>query len=319
MKSLPTIVTSSVVRSSHQGESHGGVYLVNLQAGTFQQVIDWNEGSINWEGRGADRGLRGIAFYNDEVYLAASDEIFIYDKQFRLQRSLRNRYLKHCHEITIYGDTLCITSTGFDSVLTYDLRSGSFDRGYCLRFRDIGKLRKKLGSNPLPSMQIFNPNSNKGPALGDTTHINNIFCNESELLVSGTKLGHMLKIRDSKLTSYARIPLGTHNARPFKGGVLLNNTAMDGVCYLDHTGKVLKTFEIKYYGEEELVNSSLPRDNARQGFGRGLCVNEDLIIGGSSPATVSVYRFDTDTKPYKTVNLTLDVRNAIHGLEVWPL
>ena len=71
---LPTLIASSVIRSAHQGESHGGVYLVDMEAGTFDQVIDWNDTSISWEGRGADRGLRGIAFYKGLIYLAASDE-----------------------------------------------------------------------------------------------------------------------------------------------------------------------------------------------------------------------------------------------------
>jgi len=32
---------------------------------------------IDWVGRGADRGLRGIVFYDGNIYIAASDEIFI--------------------------------------------------------------------------------------------------------------------------------------------------------------------------------------------------------------------------------------------------
>ncbi len=73
------MIATSVVRATNQGESHGGVYLVDLLGGGFEQVIDWNEASISWEGRGADRGLRGIAFHEDRVLLAASDEIFVYD------------------------------------------------------------------------------------------------------------------------------------------------------------------------------------------------------------------------------------------------
>ena len=74
------------MRATDQGESHGGVYLVDLLSGASEQVIDWNDASISWEGRGADRGLRGIAFSGDEVYLAASDEIFVYDRAFRQLR-----------------------------------------------------------------------------------------------------------------------------------------------------------------------------------------------------------------------------------------
>jgi hypothetical protein len=65
-----------------------------------------------------------------------------------------------------------------------------------------------------------------------------------------------------------------------------------------------------------LLNSHLPRDNTPQAFGRGLAIlGEGLIAGGSSPATVSVY--DT-SEVVRTINLTMDVRNTIHSLEVWP-
>lgn len=318
LERLPTVIASSVVRSAHQGESHGGVYLVDLESGTTEQVIDWNDCSINWEGRGADRGLRGIAFHEDEVYLAASDEVFVYTKDFRLKRSIRNRYLKHCHEIYIAGGRLYLTSTGFDSVLEYDIASRSFARGLCVRFAASGRLRKKLRLRPLPRLRAFDPNSDEGPAPGDTCHINSVFVEEGTVFVAGTRLEHLLAINGSKLSSYARIPHTSHNARPFREGVLLNSTHKDSVCYLDHRGNVLKAFPIKHYDEQELMNSHLPRDNARQAFGRGLCMLDDgLLAGGSSPATISVYRFDA-SEPLKTINLTMDLRNAVHGLEVWP-
>src|SRR5689334_12383292 len=113
---LPRVIASSVVRATDQGESHGGVYLVDLATGESEQVIDWNDSSISWDGRGADRGLRGIAFHDDLVYLAASDEIFVYNREFAPVGSHRNRYLKHCHEIAVAGDRLYATSTGYDSV-----------------------------------------------------------------------------------------------------------------------------------------------------------------------------------------------------------
>ena len=97
--SLPTLITSSVVRGTQQGESHGGIYLVNFADQTVDQVVDWDTSDIDFTGRGWDRGLRGIAFFADEIYIAASDELFVYDLNFKIQRSFRSTYLKHCHEI----------------------------------------------------------------------------------------------------------------------------------------------------------------------------------------------------------------------------
>ena len=89
------LITTSVVRGSEQGESHGGVYLVDLEQQDVRQVIDWNTVDIDWQGRGWDRGLRGVAIHGNIVYIAASDELFAYTPDFKLIGSWRNPYLKH--------------------------------------------------------------------------------------------------------------------------------------------------------------------------------------------------------------------------------
>ena len=99
------LVTTSVVRGSQQGQSHGGVYLIDLERRSVRQTIDWNKGDIDWQGRGWDRGLRGIAFDGGLVYIAASDELFAFTPDFRPAGSWRNSYLKHCHEIAVYERT----------------------------------------------------------------------------------------------------------------------------------------------------------------------------------------------------------------------
>ena len=79
------------------------------------------------------------------------------------------------------------------------------------------------------------------------------------------------------------------------------------------------TFRVPRCDEAELEHSELGDEHlARQGFARGLCViNERLVAAGSSPSTVTVYDLDTEVEIAR-VNFSLDIRNAIHGLEVWP-
>ena len=93
------------------------------------QVLDWNTMDIDWQGRGWDRGLRGIAFDGDTVYIAASDELFAYTPDFEPIGSWRNPYLKHCHEICRHERMLFVTSTGFDSILGFDLDQRRFSWG----------------------------------------------------------------------------------------------------------------------------------------------------------------------------------------------
>jgi hypothetical protein len=315
---LPKVVLSSVVRSAHKGESHGGVYVVDLGTDEVEQVIDWSASGIDWEGRGGDRGLRGIAFHGEDLLLAASDEVFVYDRDFRLRTSFRNRYLKHCHEICVAGDSLFMASTGFDSALELDLRTGEFVRGYCLRFGTLWRGRRRLHVRPRPRFSAFDPRTDEGPAPGDTCHVNNVHHEGGVLYVCGVGLGTLWAVRDGRLERYASVPYGSHNARPYREGVLLNHTATDRVAYVSRRGRVLRSFPIHQYEERELVNADLPRDMARQAFGRGLAVvDEDRFVAGSSPATITLYGFDPP-RVEKAITVTMDVRNAVHGLEVVP-
>ena len=49
---LPTVVATSVVRGSRQGESRGGVYTVDFEKQEVAQHVDWNTSNIDFEGRG---------------------------------------------------------------------------------------------------------------------------------------------------------------------------------------------------------------------------------------------------------------------------
>jgi len=56
----------------------------------------------------------------------------------------------------------------------------------------------------------------------------------------------------------------------------------------------------------------------RAGFGRGLCVIDDtLVAAGSSPSTIALHELAM-ARTRSVVTLSHDIRNAIHGLEVWP-
>lgn len=317
-EALPTVVCSSVIRSVHQGESHGGVYLVDLERRSSQQVLDWTEADIDWEGRGGDRGLRGIAFHDGLIYLAASDEVFVYDRAFRRQGSFRNPYLHLCHEIHVDGDRLYLTSTGFDAILEFDLRSHRFVRGFTLRYSRAWKFRRTLNLRPRPSLRTFDPNRPGGPAPGDTSHVNSVTTIDGALYACGTKLAAVWRIEDDALSRYARVPYGTHNARPYRDGVLFNHTRSDRIAFARRGGEIVASLPHPSFPRQELEHGDMPSDLARPYFGRGLAVSGDgLVIGGCSPATITAYSLEP-AATVASVNITMDVRNAVHGLEVWP-
>ena len=305
---LPRLIVTSVVRGSRQGESHGGVYMLDFETRTGRQLVDWNTGEIDFEGRGADRGLRGIAFDGDDIYIAASDELFCFDRGFSIKGSFRNLYLKHCHEICRMDRKIFLTSTGYDSLLAFDLDSRRFEWGF--------HLQRRYGAW---SGFTFDPRSDLGPAAANEFHINMVHVDQSGIFLSGLRTNALLHLSHEMLvTEVCNLPAGAHNAQPWNGGVLFNDTAADCVRYVGRDGRQ-RAFPIKRYDESEILFAGIDDSRiARQAFGRGLCTaGNRLIVGGSSPSTVSVY--DTETGiTVGTVNLTMDIRNAIHGLEIWP-
>ena len=303
---MTVLVATSVVRGSRQGESHGGVYLIDLEEKRVAQAIDWNTTGIDWQGRGWDRGMRGIAFDGDRVFIAASDELFVYTPEFELIGSYRSPYLKHCHEISSYGRRIYITSTGYDSILGFDLDKMEFCWGlYITRFEDEFRGRP------------FHPGGTDGPSPSNQLHLNNVVCTDRGMFISGLRTGGLVAYTGSAIRPYVSLPAGTHNARPYKDGVLFNDTESDAVRFVSRDKQ--RIFTVPRYPEEALTHTDFDDSRiARQAFGRGLCVVEDtLVAAGSSPSTVTLHDLDS-MQTTLSINLTLDVRNAIHGLEVWP-
>lgn len=306
---MAKLITTSVVRGTHQGESHGGIYLLDLESQVVEQKVDWNKADIDWQGRGWDRGLRGIAFDGETIYIAASDELFAYTPEFELIGSWKNAYLKHCHEISIYERSLFLTATAFDSVLVFDLDKKQFNWGMRITQQEF-----KFFTS------VFNPQSEDGPIMLNKLHINNVFCNQHGMYISGLKTQGMLHFNGKKLHMSVELPEGIHNARPFRDGVLFNDSQADALRYAGRgEGNEDRAMQVPVYDAADLVYSDDDSSGvARPSFARGLCVLSDsLVAGGSSPSTISVYDLAANM-PVVSVNLTNDVRNAIHGLEVWP-
>jgi hypothetical protein len=294
-----------VVRGSRQGESHGGVHLVDFAHDRATQVIDWNTMDIDWQGRGWDRGLRGIAYDGETVYIAASDELFAFTPDFELKGSWRNRYLRHCHEISRHERMLFVASTGFDSILGFDLDARDFSWGLHVRAEGEGFV-----GTP------FDPAFGQGPAPGNLLHLNNVHCEASGMHISGLRTEGVLGFDGRAVKRWVRIPAGAHNARPFRGGVLFNDTAADVVRFVTREGE--RVFPVPRIDPALLTHTDFDDSRvARAGFGRGLCVvDEQCVAAGSSPSTIALHRLDGGET--RTATLTYDVRNAIHGLEVWP-
>ena len=305
---MTVLIATSVVRGSQQGESHGGVYLIDLAKQRVTQTLDWNTINIDWQGRGADRGLRGIAFHGETIFIAASDELFAFNLDFSLKGSWKNPYLKHCHEISVYEGQVFLSSTGYDSILAFDIDKEVFHWGL---FVEIDGIRFRAN--------VFDPLGDDGPLPLNKMHINAVMSTKEGMYLSGLRSGGMLHFNGSRVNMSATLPAGTHNAQPYKDGVLFNDTKSDAVRFASRDPDQDRVFKVPVFAPDQLTHKDKIDDKiARPSFGRGLCVvKEDLIAAGSSPSTVSLHDLRSG-ETAATVTLTNDVRNAIHGLEVWP-
>ena len=282
--------------------------MVDFEKQEVEHHFNWNTSEIDFEDASGDRGLRGIAFSDEDILIAGSDEIFRYDRNFKIKSASKNQYLDDCQEICRYEQTIFLTSAGFDSLLAFDLDKKKFVWGFHL-LRQYGQW----------AGHTFEPNSNMGPRPVSEFHINMVHVDGTGIYFSGLHTKALLHLdNEMQVTEVCSLPAGAHNARPYRDGILFNDTESNCVRYAGRDGNDL-AFKIFTFDEGDIDFAD--RDDSsmlRQGFGRGLCpVGERYVAGGSSPSTISLYDFETH-QTVGSVNLTMDIRNAIHGLESWP-
>lgn len=281
------LVASSVVRGSNTDDSSGGLYLVDLETRTVHQPVDWNERQFKWAGRGRELGLRGVAVDDDRLYCAASDELFLFNSAFEKEASWRNPYLKYCRGIAVFERKLFIVSSGFDSIIGFDLDTQQFD--WALQIKSHGF---DFGLN------AFDPTSDDGPIMLAKLDMRDIFCDGTGMYISSEP--GLLRFSGDAISMAVELPPHSHNARPFRDGVLFN----------DSVGETLR-YAGRGEGEED---RALPAGE----FPRGLCVLSDtLVAGGSSPTAISVYDLAAN-KRMLSVQISEDPQTSIHSIAIWP-
>lgn len=320
---LPTVLVTDVIRSAHQGESHGGLHLVDLQTSSSNTVLTWDDAGIDWTGRGGDRGLRGIALWRDKTVIAASNEVFLFNADWSIETSFTCANLSHIHEIALEGDTLHLTSTRYDAILTLDLVSGRFIHGAHLA-PGLADIQTAEGARRRPTLiaRAFDPQSPPALPPADRLHLNSVSLHEGRLHLAGVRVNALFAGArpgplEGPLLPVTPLPLWTHNAQRHAKGVIYNATEQDQTVIAALSGEPLTRFRMPRRDTRDLTHTDLPDDHARAGFARGLLVTQHLVIAGVSPT--SVVAFDADTAETAAhVTLTSDIRNAAHGLAIWP-
>jgi hypothetical protein len=270
--------------------------------------MDFITTDADGRGRDRDRRLRAIAIDDETVYMLASDVLLAFTPDFKFIGSWRSPYLKHAEEMSIYGRSLYVASAAYDSILAFELDQKKF---FWALHIDLDRFNF--------SGSIYDPMGDEGPLLLNKLHLNNVHTNDNGMYISGTKSAGMLHFNGEAVTMSVTLPEGTHNAQPYRDGVLFNDSEANAVRYASRSGEEDRALKVPVYDLADIEDTGIDdTEVARQGFARGLClINDRIVAAGSSPSTISLHDLQ-ESKTLLSVNLSMDIRNAIHGLEVWP-
>jgi hypothetical protein len=302
------LVTTSVVYGCQPGESDGAACLVDLDAREVRLAAESTRRERRRHGRDRDAGLRGIAFDGETVYVAASDELLAFTPDFRRLGAWRNAYLSECHGVAVWGRRLFLASAGCDAILGFDLDRKEFSWAMQVVTQDFRFQARG-----------FDPRNDDGPLMLNKLHLHDVHCTQGGMYVAGLKTGGMLLFNGRQLQMAVELPRGSRDARPFREGVLFNDSEAGLLRYSGRDGAQDRAFSVPLSPTATTQpvepDSSKP---SRRGLARGLAVLSDsLVAGGSSPATISLYDMPRNERVL-SINLAMDARSEIHSLAVWP-
>ena len=146
----------------------------------------------------------------------------------------------------------------------------------------------------------------------DTMHLDSLSIHDDWLYYSGSKVDHLYALNIKSLQHLAQklhFPM-THNAQPWKDGVVFNRSVESDTSY-QVDNELVKHWRTPAY-PKPITNFSYD-DHARVGYTRGMVLTKDHVIVGTSPASVHVYSLDYDL-PVQSVYLSYDVRNSVCGM-----
>ncbi|HKX56353.1 MAG TPA: hypothetical protein VJN01_09630, partial [Xanthomonadales bacterium] len=254
-------------------------------------------------GQGGARGLRGIAVAGDQVLVAAESELLVFSPQFELLAIHRSPYLGGAHGLVVFENRVYVISAAFDALLAFDLALGRFAWGLQISNDEAG-----LRATP------FDPASTLGPSPRKRMQLQSVYADSRGLFISGPGASGLLHFDGKRIAQLVSLPEGARDARPWRDGVLFNDTLTDAVRFL--TPEHNRVFKVLPYPEDAMV-PALP-DVARPYYAQGLCVlDEKRFASGSSPLTVTLHDIET-LQTTRRFNLDTDVRHSVHSLALWP-
>ncbi len=302
---MTILIATTLTRGGAQNDGSDAIFLIDLANQRAQQILRWNSLKSANE-KFSKTAPRAIAFDGDRVFVAGDGILFEFDPQLQLVATYECPYLGQCLDISRYRRRLYLVSSDYDSILGFDLDSNAFRWGL-----HVTRDRRGLRAQP------FKPGAKNGPRPTSHLGLNSLHCVREGMFLSGQNTRGLHVYTGQYIRKAATLPDNIENALPYRDGVLFNDTGKRLVRFVPESGPQ-KVFNVPVYNPELLTHVGDEDTAIQQSYGRGLCVIDDrLIAAGSSPSTVTVYDLDA-MKTVQSINLSMDIRTSIYGLDVWP-
>jgi hypothetical protein len=143
----------------------------------------------------------------------------------------------------------------------------------------------------------------------DTMHLDSVSVYGGWAFYAGSTTEHIyaLDLRNKNAIQQPLYFKNTHNAQPWKDGIVFNRSLESDTCYQVGSDLVQHWQTPSFPSQIENFSQN---DHARVGYTRGMVLTKDHVIVGTSPASVHVFELG-NSQPTQSVHLTNDVRNSV--------
>ena len=283
--------------------------MVDLAGQAVYQAVERRSEDIEWFGDEGGRGLRGIACDGDTVYIAASNQLLAFNRNFKPTGTWRNPSLVDCQGIGVFERKLYIACTGNDCILAFDLDEQAFTWAMQIQSSDFQ-------FRPVP----FDPQGSDHPMQINKLHLKSVQGSEGGLRIAGLRTGGVLHYNGETIHMSVQLPEGAQDAQFFRKGVVFNDSRAGVLRYSGQDDSAEdRALAIPFFtAEDHEINDPDTTRMLKRGYARGLCIlSGNAVAVGGTPAGVSIYDLKGNRR-LMTVAFTRNVLEAVNCIETWP-
>ena len=304
------IICTTVVRAAEQGETHGGLYVIDLEKDDIVYHKPLSSDFVNYNERGGERGLRGIEVLDDRIIVAGATGLMELDKDtYEIVKKVENpTAFQSIHEICFHDDSIWVTSTGRNCIVKTDLdfnvqKIWECEAEYCDDYQKIVSVKEVSCEEA-----SCNSTSSCMNQRTDENHINSISAFNGRVVFSAA-LSDLYEVETGNLVAPRTSGGFTHNFYEYPDMIISNKTTLRHIKIVSQGQELLIPVPSSRHADQS--SDKVAEDN----WNRGLARKDNLLFIGSSPARILV--FDLETLRYKReIVLETDIRHCIHGLEI---